>query len=81
LPVGVDATFGIYTASTDDDLLDAVLRVCRLLETPRHIRQLAHFVTPGTQPHRIRLAAQQITLRYREPLRMEEQPPSGAPAA
>ncbi|WP_313168970.1 AraC family transcriptional regulator [Massilia oculi] len=93
LPTGADATYGIHTARTDDDLFDAVLRLCRLLETPRHIRQLAplvyreimyrlligeggwqlaHFMTPGTQPHRIRLAAERITLRYKEPLRMEE---------
>ncbi len=93
LPAGVDATFGIHTARTDDDLFDAVLRLCRLLEAPQHIPQmapliyreimyrllsseggwqLAHFMTPGTQPHRIRLAAERITLRYKEPLRMEE---------
>jgi len=95
LPAGApaqgDVTLGIYTARTDAPLLDAVLRLCQLLETPQHIPalapliyreimyrllvgedgwRLAQFMTPGTQSHRMRVATQQITLRYKEPLRM-----------
>ena len=94
LPQGVPgAGLGIYTVATDAFLLDAVLRLCQLLEAPQHIPALApliyreilyrllndegggllaQFMTPATQPHRIRLAAQQITLRYKEPLRMSD---------
>lgn len=32
---------GIYAACTSDPLLDAVLRLCRLLDTPQHIHHLA----------------------------------------
>ena len=88
-----DVSLCVYTARTDEALLDAVLRLCRLVETPRHIPELAplyyrevmyrllsgeggwrlaQFMTPGTQSHRMRVATQQITLRYREPLRMGE---------
>ncbi len=88
-----DVTLGVYTARTDEALLDAVLRLCRLAETPQHIPELAplvyreimyrllsgeggwrlaQFMTPGTQSHRMRVATQQITLRYKEPLRMGE---------
>jgi transcriptional regulator GlxA family with amidase domain len=35
---------GIYAAHTSEQLLDAVLRLCRLLDTPQHIAQLAPLV-------------------------------------
>lgn len=35
---------GIYAAYTGDQLLDAVLRLCRLLDTPQHIPHLAPLV-------------------------------------
>ena len=39
-----DATLGIYSARTEEHLLDALLRLCQLLETPRHIPQLAPLI-------------------------------------